>query len=46
VLDPWQPAPVWLWAPAAMIGLGALAGIVPAVKAYRADVAEGLAPES
>lgn len=46
VLDPWRPAAVWLWAPAAMIGLGALAGIVPALKAYWADVAEGLAPES
>lgn len=46
VLDPWQPAPVWLWAPAALVGLGALAGIVPAFKAYRTHVADGLAPES
>jgi putative ABC transport system permease protein len=46
VLDPWQPAPVWLWAPAALVGLGALAGIVPAFKAYGTNVADGLAPES
>ncbi|MBN9691142.1 MAG: ABC transporter permease [Verrucomicrobia bacterium] len=46
VLDPWQPAAVWLWAPAALIGMGALAGILPALKAYRSEVADGLAPES
>ena len=32
--------------PVAMIALGALAGIVPAIKAYRTDVAEHLAPHS
>jgi putative ABC transport system permease protein len=46
VLDPWQFNPVMLWAPAALIGLGALAGIIPAVKAYRTDVAANLAPVS
>ncbi len=46
VLDPWQPDWVWLWAPAALIGLGALAGIAPAWKAYQVDVAASLAPES
>lgn len=46
VLDPWQPASVWLWAPAALVGMGALAGILPALKAYRSEVADGLAPES
>ncbi len=46
VLDPWQFNPVMLWAPAALIGLGALAGVVPAVKAYRTDVASNLAPAS
>jgi hypothetical protein len=46
VLDPWQPAWVWIWAPAAMILLGALAGVAPALKAYRTDVAGGLVPES
>jgi len=35
-----------LWAPAALIGLGALAGVVPAVKAYRTNVAEHLVPTS
>jgi putative ABC transport system permease protein len=46
VLDPWQPAWVWVWAPASMILLGALAGVAPALKAYRTDVAGGLVPES
>ena len=46
VLDPWQPAWVWLWAPVAMVLLGALAGVLPAIKAYRTDVAGGLVPES
>jgi putative ABC transport system permease protein len=46
VLDPLKFNPVMLWAPAALIGLGALAGIVPALKAYRTDVAENLAPIS
>lgn len=46
VLDPWKPAWVWLWAPIAMVLLGALAGVLPAIKAYRTDVAGGLVPES
>jgi putative ABC transport system permease protein len=46
VLDALAPHPVMLWAPAGMIALGALAGIVPAWKAYRTDVAENLAPAS
>ena len=44
VLDPLAWHPVLAWAPAALIGLSALAGIVPALKAYGTDVAEGLAP--
>jgi putative ABC transport system permease protein len=46
VLDPLRFNPVMLWAPAALIALGALAGVVPALKAYRTDVAENLAPIS
>ena len=46
VLDPFKFNPVMLWAPAALIGLGALAGVAPAVKAYRTDVAEHLVPAS
>lgn len=46
VLDPWAPHAVMLWAPAAMIALAALAGVVPAWKAYRTPVAENLAPVS
>jgi putative ABC transport system permease protein len=46
VLDPFQFNPVMLWAPAALISLGAFAGVVPAMKAYRTDVAEHLTPIS
>jgi putative ABC transport system permease protein len=46
VLDPGQFNPVMLWAPLALIILGAIAGIIPAFKAYRTDVAEHLAPTS
>ncbi|MFM8357489.1 MAG: ABC transporter permease [Verrucomicrobiota bacterium] len=46
VLDPFRWDWVLVWAPAALMGLSALAGMVPACKAYRADVAAGLAPES
>jgi len=46
VLEPFVWHAVMLWAPLGMIGLGALAGIVPAFKAYRTHVAEHLAPVS
>jgi len=44
VLEIWQWNPVMVWAPLGMMALGALAGIVPAWKAYRTDVAEHLGP--
>jgi putative ABC transport system permease protein len=46
VIDPWKFNAVMLWAPAGLIALGALAGIVPAFKAYRTDVAQNLSPIS
>ena len=46
VLNPFAFHPVMLWSPAAFIALGALAGIIPAVKAYRTDVAQNLVPAS
>lgn len=46
VLDPLQFHPALLITPAAVIVLGALAGCVPAWKAYRVEVAEGLSPTS
>jgi putative ABC transport system permease protein len=46
LIDPFTFEWVMIWAPALMIGLAALAGIVPGVKAYRTDVAENLAPIS
>ncbi len=46
VINPWAGDAVLLWAPAGIIAMGAFAGIVPAVKAYRTDVAENLVPHS
>ena len=46
VLDAFAWHPILAWAPAAMIGLSALAGVIPAVKAYRTNVAENLVPVS
>jgi putative ABC transport system permease protein len=46
VLDIWEFHPILVAAPAAMIALGALAGIIPAIKAYRTDVADNLIPSS
>jgi putative ABC transport system permease protein len=44
VLVAWNWHPVLLWAPVALVLLSALAGLVPAIKAYRTEVAEHLAP--
>ena len=46
VLEPWQWHPVLAWGPAALAGLCALGGLVPALKAYRVPVAETIAPVS
>ncbi|HEX3797104.1 MAG TPA: FtsX-like permease family protein [Verrucomicrobiae bacterium] len=46
VIEPMKFNQVMFWAPVALITLGALAGIVPALKAYRTDVAEYLSPSS
>lgn len=46
VLDPLAWHAVMLWTPLGMIGLSALSGVVPAVKAYFTDVAGNLAPVS
>jgi putative ABC transport system permease protein len=46
VLSPMAFSSVMVWAPAMMLALGALAGIVPAMKAYRTPVAEHLVPAS
>jgi len=46
VLDAMAWDPVLVWAPLALVGLSAVAGVIPAIKAYRVDVAGGLAPES
>ena len=46
VLDPLEPQWVMLWAPLAMLVLGALAGLVPAAKAYSTNVAANLKSSS
>jgi len=46
VLDTTAVHPALWKAPLAMIGLGALAGVLPAWKAYRTDVADNLVPHS
>jgi putative ABC transport system permease protein len=46
VINPLAWEPVMGWAPVALILMSALAGVVPALKAYRVDVAAGLSPES
>ncbi len=46
VLDPFAFNAGHALGAAALIGLGALAGIVPAIKAYRTDVAGNLTPVS
>ncbi|HTZ19968.1 MAG TPA: ABC transporter permease [Opitutaceae bacterium] len=46
LLDPWIFNSVMLWAPAGMVVLCALGGLIPAWKAYRTDVADHLAPLS
>lgn len=46
VLDPFAYHPVLWAAPLGILALGALAGLLPATKAYRTDVAANLAPTS
>ena len=46
VLNVWQMDAMLLLAPLLMLALGALAGLFPAFKAYRTDVAEHLTPTS
>jgi len=46
LLNPYAFDPVMLWAPAGMIALCALGGMIPAGVAYRTDVASNLAPAS
>lgn len=46
VLNPLEPQAVMLWAPLLMLSLGALAGLIPATKAYTTNVAVNLIPNS
>ena len=46
VLEPLKGNSVFWWGPAVFVGLCALGGLVPALKAYRVPVAETIAPVS
>jgi putative ABC transport system permease protein len=46
VLEPFAWQPIFVVVPVTMVGLSALAGVIPAVKAYRTNVAENLVPVS
>ncbi|MBA4136718.1 MAG: hypothetical protein C0518_05320 [Opitutus sp.] len=46
MLEPFAWNPVFWWAPATLVGLAVLGGLVPAWKAYRVPVAETIAPVS
>ncbi len=46
VIDPFALHPVMLVAPTGIVALAALCGVFPAIKAYRTDVAGGIAPTS
>lgn len=46
VIDPWAWHEVLWLAPLGMVALGAMAGVVPAIRAYRTDVATSLTPLS
>jgi putative ABC transport system permease protein len=46
VLEIFKFDSVLLWGPGALVALGALAGAVPAFRAYRIEVAQNLAPIS
>lgn len=44
VLDVFKVSPVLWWTPLGMLAIGAISGVIPALKAYRTDVATHLAP--
>jgi putative ABC transport system permease protein len=46
VIDPLKFSPIMVFAPVGLVLMGAVAGVVPAIKAYRTAVAENLAPLS
>jgi len=46
VLDVFKVDPVLWWTPLGMLAVGVVAGVIPAVKAYRTDVATHLVPAS
>ena len=46
LLEPWAWNPVLVWGPLLMVGVSLVAGAIPAWRAYRLTVAEGLSPLS
>jgi putative ABC transport system permease protein len=46
LFDPWAWNPIMVWGPVLMLALSVAAGAIPAWRAYRLSVAEGLSPLS
>jgi ABC-type lipoprotein release transport system permease subunit len=46
LLEPWAWNPVLVWGPVLMLALSVAAGALPAWRAYRLSVADGLSPLS
>ncbi|MHC5019414.1 MAG: ABC transporter permease, partial [Planctomycetota bacterium] len=46
VLDPWQTHAIMLWMPLGAGAVGAVAGLIPALKAYTTNVASNLVPQT
>ena len=46
VLDPWQAHEIMLWMPLGALVVGAVAGLIPALKAYTTNVASNLLPQT
>ncbi|MHC4377321.1 MAG: ABC transporter permease [Planctomycetota bacterium] len=46
ILQVWAWHPAFVWTPVGMVAVGALAGVFPALSAYRTEVAQNLRPAS
>ena len=46
VLEVFQQNMALVWVPLGMVVLGAIAGLIPAIKAYKTDIAKNLLPSS
>lgn len=46
ILRVWEWHPAFVWTPVGMLAVGAVAGLFPAISAYRTEVAQNLRPSS